>query len=199
MTLAEITKRLADAGIEDAGWEAALLVSHFTGVSRASMLANPGTDYDSDALADAAERRAGRYPLQYILGSWEFMGLNFTVNENCLIPRPDTECVTEAAIAHCPDGGRILDLCTGSGCIAAALLHYTKNTAFTRRWRHEKCGSASERCCQRFSYCTTVKLYNCATVVAFLYQRRIRQNALCPPRHTYWLLATLSNLFRSPA
>ena len=129
MTLARIAKILTDAGIPDAKFEAALLVSHFTGTSRAKMLAEPDEEYDSAPLRDAVKKRADRYPLQYILGEWEFMGLPFTVNENCLIPRPDTECVTEAAIRLCPTGGRVLDLCTGSGCIAASILHYTKNTS----------------------------------------------------------------------
>lgn len=129
MTLHQIAEILTDAGIEDGRFEAGLLISHFTGVSRARMLAEPMADYDAPGLADAVKKRAQRYPLQYILGKWEFMGLQFTVNENCLIPRPDTECVTEAAIARCPKGGRVLDLCTGSGCIIASLLRYTENTA----------------------------------------------------------------------
>lgn len=129
MTLPEIAKILTGAGIEDGKFEAGLLISHFTGVSRAAMLADPNREYDAPGLAEAVEKRARRYPLQYILGTWEFMGLPFTVNENCLIPRPDTECVTEAAISALPDGGRVLDLCTGSGCIIASVLHYTKNTA----------------------------------------------------------------------
>lgn len=127
MTLPQIAEILTRAGIPDGRFEAGLLISHFTGVSRASMLADPGREYDDEKLASAVEKRAQRYPLQYILGTWEFMGLPFTVNENCLIPRPDTECVTEAAIAALPDGGRVLDLCTGSGCIIASVLHYTKN------------------------------------------------------------------------
>ena len=109
MTLPEIAKILTDAGIGDGRFEAGLLISHFTGVSRASMLADPMRDYDAPGLADAVKKRARRYPLQYILGTWDFMGLTFTVNENCLIPRPDTECVTEAAISALSDGGRVLD------------------------------------------------------------------------------------------
>jgi len=128
MTLPEIAKILTDAGIEDGKFEAGLLISHFTGVSRAAMLADPKRDYNDENLVRAVEKRAQRYPLQYILGTWDFMGLTITVNENCLIPRPDTECVTEAAISALPDGGRVLDLCTGSGCIIASVLHYTKNT-----------------------------------------------------------------------
>lgn len=129
MTLAEIRKKLADAGIENASFEAELLVCSILRISSAKLLADPrGTDYSHPDLDAAVEKRAGRYPLQYILGSWEFCGLEFKVNENCLIPRPDTEVIVEEAVKCLKPGGRLLDLCTGSGCIAASVLHYTKNT-----------------------------------------------------------------------
>ena len=124
MTVRDIARLLTDAGIDpaDARLEARLLVSHFTGKSASYLLANPMEDFADPALAEAAEKRCRRYPLQYILGTWEFYGLPFAVSEHTLIPRPDTELIAEAAIRACPEHGRILDLCTGSGCIAAALL-----------------------------------------------------------------------------
>ncbi len=124
MTVLDITRLLTGAGIDpaDARSEARLLVSHFTGKPASYLLANPTEDFDSPALAEAVEKRSKRYPLQYIIGKWEFYGLPFAVNEHTLIPRPDTELIAEAAIRHTPENGRILDLCTGSGCIAAAIL-----------------------------------------------------------------------------
>jgi len=124
MTVRDITKLLTDAGIDpaDARSEARLLVSHFTGKTVTYLLANPMEDCDFPDLAEAVKKRANRYPLQYIIGKWEFCGLPFAVNEHTLIPRPDTEVIAEAAIRHTPERGRILDLCTGSGCIAAAIL-----------------------------------------------------------------------------
>lgn len=124
MTVLDITRRLTDAGIDpaDARSEARLLVSYVTGKPASYLLANPMEDFDSPALAEAVGKRAERYPLQYIIGKWEFYGLPFAVNEHTLIPRPDTELIAEAAIRHSPANGRILDLCTGSGCIAAAIL-----------------------------------------------------------------------------
>ena len=123
MTFSELSSRLICAGIapDDARHEALLLAERFAGVSPAMLLADRERELDSPALAHAVERRCAREPLQYILGEWEFCGLCIKVDGRCLIPRPDTEIVAERAAALLPDNGRFLDLCTGSGCIAAAV------------------------------------------------------------------------------
>lgn len=129
MTLAEIRRKLTDAGIENAFLEAELLVCTIFHLSRAGLYAAPReTDYTHPDLEAAVKKRVERYPLQYILGTWEFCGLEFKVNENCLIPRSDTEVIVEEAVKHLSTGSCLLDLCTGSGCIAAAALHYTRDT-----------------------------------------------------------------------
>lgn len=69
------------------------------------------------------DRRAAREPLQYILGTQMFMGLEIKTDCRALIPRFDTECVCEAAIARVRDGMEVLDLCTGTGAIALAIKH----------------------------------------------------------------------------
>ena len=125
MNLGEITRRLTAAGIGDARHEAMLLIERFESVSFARILADRERDWPSPELADAVKKREERIPLQYILGRWEFCGLPFRVTEDCLIPRPDTEILAERAAALLPPGGRFLDLCTGSGCIAGAVLHLT--------------------------------------------------------------------------
>lgn len=66
------------------------------------------------------ERRKGREPLEYITGYTEFMGLSFFVNENVLIPRQDTETLVEEIYPLCA-GKRVLDMCTGSGCIGLSI------------------------------------------------------------------------------
>lgn len=116
--------RLMGAGIDSAsaGDEAALLLQCFCGVSRAGCLCDRDRLYDSPALDAAVEQRLRRYPLQYILGKWDFYGISFAVNEHCLIPRPDTELLVEEAIRTLPQGAFFADLCTGSGCIAIAIL-----------------------------------------------------------------------------
>lgn len=123
MTFSAIVSRLRAAGIspDDARHEALLLAEHFTGIRPARLLADRDTELDSPALAKAVERRISREPLQYILGTWEFCGLTLRVDRRCLIPRPDTEVVAERAAELLGMNGRFLDLCTGSGCIAAAV------------------------------------------------------------------------------
>lgn len=70
----------------------------------------------------ALQKRTLGYPLQYIIGEWDFFGLSFEVGEGVLIPRADTEVLVEATLKACTNGHvKILDLCSGSGCIAISL------------------------------------------------------------------------------
>ncbi len=129
MTLSEITKILALAGIESARAEALMLVEAFEKIPRSRAIAEPAADYTSPALVEAVERRASRYPLQYIIGEWDFCGLTLEVGECALIPRSDTELLATEAARAMHRGGRLLDLCTGSGCVAAAVLSMTDCSA----------------------------------------------------------------------
>lgn len=74
----------------------------------------------------AIKKRAEHIPLQYITGEQEFMGLKFQVNSSVLIPRQDTETLVEEALKQIRPGMRVLDMCTGSGCIAISI---AKNVA----------------------------------------------------------------------
>ncbi len=85
--------------------------------------------FDGDELKAAIERFESGEPLAYVIGEWYFYGLTFKVDENCLIPRADTEHVVEKAIELLPKSGRFADLCTGSGCIAISVV---KNRADTQ-------------------------------------------------------------------
>lgn len=80
------------------------------------------SETDAKALQPLIERRLSGEPLQYVLGEWEFYGLPFYVDRTVLIPRPDTECLVEAALPLLSEDRRdVLDLCCGSGCIGIAL------------------------------------------------------------------------------
>ncbi len=115
LTFFEICERLKAAGIENARGEAELLISELVG--RFSLT----EDYTEQRLFAAVEKRCERYPLQYILGKWWFCRCELEVDEDCLVPRSDTEVLVEEAIKLLPNGGSFADLCTGSGCIAIAI------------------------------------------------------------------------------
>ncbi len=118
---------LADSGIENAGFEARQILE-FAGLDKMRMLTEPAGTI-SDELGEQVGRLVGRrvsgYPLQYLLGEWEFYGLPFKVGEGVLIPRQDTETLVEVALdllKTIPENERtVLDLCAGSGCIGITL------------------------------------------------------------------------------
>ena len=124
----EGTVLLEKAGIEGAGQESAALLFHCCGMNRTSYLMNASAPIPQDRYAqfrEALTRRAQHVPLQHITGEAYFMGYAFLVNSHVLVPRPDTEVlVMETAAAIQKRAGeqlRVLDLCTGSGCIAISL------------------------------------------------------------------------------
>lgn len=123
MTYSEIKQKLENAGIDCAADDTELLLQHFCKIPRHELLWRRNEDLDAPGLAEAVSRRAGREPLQYILGKWSFFGLEFNLNPDCLIPRPDTELTVELAIGNLPSGGCFLDIGTGSGAISVAVLH----------------------------------------------------------------------------
>ncbi|MCL2499375.1 MAG: peptide chain release factor N(5)-glutamine methyltransferase [Defluviitaleaceae bacterium] len=106
--------------------EVLLLLTHITGKTRAEILTNANPSMPDDqyrAFLNALERRRNGEPLQYIIGEWDFYGLAFKTDKRALIPRPETECLTEAVIKETVNKpfSRILDVCTGGGCIAVTL------------------------------------------------------------------------------
>ena len=101
--------------------EARLLTSFVTGKSMAEIIAKDDTvltKKQEESLENAVLRRSAGEPFAYITGFKEFMGYNFKVDRNVLIPRPDTECLVNVALGN---EKRVLDLCTGSGCVAVSL------------------------------------------------------------------------------
>lgn len=119
---------LSEAGLEEAAWDARLLLEYVCGTTRNDLLVHGDREVTIDLQEqyfDYIHRRQARIPLQHITGVQEFMGLEFAVNEHVLIPRQDTEILVEEVMKDEHDGCRILDMCTGSGCILISLLHYS--------------------------------------------------------------------------
>lgn len=122
MTLREATELLRLSGVENPRGDAGTLLSCICGVDRAKLPFLADAEYSDPKFEEAVRRRARREPLQYILGSWWFRDSEFLVSPDCLIPRPETEMLVELAAERLPQGGRVLDLCTGSGCVGLSVL-----------------------------------------------------------------------------
>jgi len=115
---------LAARGVENARLEAEWLLCAVTGLDRVGLYLNFEKPLDVEELAAyraMVARRGRREPLQHILGTQEFCGLEFEVTPAVLIPRHDTETLVNEALARMPGAQSILDIGTGSGCIAVAL------------------------------------------------------------------------------
>lgn len=122
MTLNSIIKRLQNAGIESADFDAFALAWEFCHKPKEWLIINRDTELASSELEAAVLRREMREPLQYIIGKWQFRNETYKVSADCLIPRADSETLVETAIQKAPSGAKILDLCTGSGCLAISTL-----------------------------------------------------------------------------
>src|SRR3954462_8053061 len=127
--LADARERFVRAGIprDDAALDAEVLARHVLACDRATLLIRARDPLPSafDRLFEAlVERRVAREPVAYIIGQREFWGLDFEVTPAVLIPRPETELIVEEALAALPARdavGRIVDVGTGSGCLAIVL------------------------------------------------------------------------------
>lgn len=132
MTYGEVYRggreELEKAGVPEAALDARLLLEHVCGTSRNDLLAHgdaPVTEENCLAYEQLIHQRSQRIPLQHLTGVQYFMGLEFQVDEHVLIPRQDTEILVEEALKNLHDGMRVLDICTGSGCILISLLRYS--------------------------------------------------------------------------
>jgi len=122
---------LGEAGIEDAGSDTGIILREFANVTLSDLFSDPDRELDASVDTDRIEEvislRVKRIPLQHIVGKTCFMGFDFEVSPDALIPRPDTEILTEEALRDYHDGSRFLDLCTGTGCIITSLIALTND------------------------------------------------------------------------
>ena len=123
-------RTLQAAGIEEAALDARLLLEAVCGTDRNDLLVHgeqPVAPEAEEKYLNWIRQRAEHIPLQQLTGEQGFMGLTFSVNEHVLIPRQDTEILVEEVLKELHDRMRILDMCTGSGCILLSLLHYSND------------------------------------------------------------------------
>lgn len=123
-------KLLQEAGIVDARNDAWLLLAMVCKVDHTYYYMHMEEELlqeQQDEYRVVIKKRAEHVPLQYITGEQEFMGLSFKVNSNVLIPRQDTETLVEEALKVIRPGMKVLDMCTGSGCILISILKNVLN------------------------------------------------------------------------
>ena len=143
--LSVITAQLKESNIDTPAQEAGVLLCHALKCDRTYMYAHPEEELDEhvvEQLFDNVLKRINKIPLQYIVGNTEFMSLTFSVTPSVLIPRQDTELLVETCINLANKGVAgagprrprqisILDMCTGSGCIAVSLAWYLGQARLT--------------------------------------------------------------------
>ena len=134
MNIQELRKRgkdkLINANVYEANIKADILLQYVLGMTKTELISNSlkeVTDSQEKGYIEYLEQVVKGKPIQYITNIQEFMKLNFYVDENVLIPQPDTEILVEETLKKIKEESKILDLCTGSGAIAISIEHYTKS------------------------------------------------------------------------
>lgn len=117
---------LQKSGIEDFAYDARLILENILSIGHNEWLISLNKTIPSEKLAlldEKLEKRQNRYPLQYILGEWNFYKYSFKVGEGVLIPRSDTEILVEKCCEYLKTvkQPKVLDLCAGSGCIGISI------------------------------------------------------------------------------
>lgn len=117
---------LTQNGIDSADFDTLCIFQDVFGEQNPLFSPMESVPFDTEKkVTQFTEKRSQGYPLQYLLGEWEFYGYTFKVNENVLIPRPDTETLVEQVISICREYGitspKIADLCSGTGCVGITL------------------------------------------------------------------------------
>lgn len=126
--LSKVTKSLKEGGIENSRFEAGYLIGYVLNMPQAELVLNADISVsadDEEKISALVKRRISGEPFQYILGTQEFMGLEFAVTGDVLIPRQDTETLVEFILENTDDRPlSVLDIGTGTGCIPISLAHF---------------------------------------------------------------------------
>ncbi len=137
MVIAELLATAADTlkDVDNGAFEAREITASILGLSNAELIIHRADEVTAENIAQvtaALKRRVNGEPMQYILMSAEFMSLPFRLNRDTLIPRADTETLVETVIDRLPEGEvELLDLCTGSGCVAVSIAYYNRKVHAT--------------------------------------------------------------------
>ncbi|MBK5897832.1 peptide chain release factor N(5)-glutamine methyltransferase [Catonella massiliensis] len=126
--LADGSKMLTQAGIDEAELDARYILEYITGLNSAQYFIHSEDIIEKNKAEEffrLIERRSKRIPLSYVIGTRDFFGLTFKVDENVLIPEQETELLVEEVIKY-SEGKSVLDMCTGSGCIAISIALFGK-------------------------------------------------------------------------
>lgn len=126
--LADGAKMLTQAGIDEAELDTGYILEYITGLNSAQYFIHSEDIIEKNKAEEffrLIERRSKRIPLSYVIGTRDFFGLTFKVDENVLIPEQETELLVEEVIKH-SEGKSVLDMCTGSGCIAISIALFGK-------------------------------------------------------------------------
>lgn len=133
--VAKAIEKLDAAGIAESRIDSWLLAESVLSVSRQDLFLEPEksvSEEQAQKYLDAVSVRAKHIPLQHITGCQQFLDLEFVVNEDVLIPRPETELLVEQVVSYIKDNNvKVLDMCTGSGCIAVSVDRMCANADVT--------------------------------------------------------------------
>src|SRR3954471_5695388 len=168
--LADARERFVRAGIprDDAALDAEVLARHVLACDRATLLIRARDPLPSafDRLFEAlVERRVAREPVAYLIGQREFWGLEFEVTPAVLIPRPETELIVEEALAALPARdavARIVDVGTGSGCLAVALAIEFSSAIVIATDSSSAALEVAQRNCSRHNFTHRISLVHAA-------------------------------------
>ncbi|MBI5464494.1 MAG: peptide chain release factor N(5)-glutamine methyltransferase [Ignavibacteriales bacterium] len=172
-TIRELMKlaisHLQTKGIDEARLNVELLLAHTLNIARINLYTQFErilTDDEVKAFRSVVERRLKREPVQYIIGSANFMGIPLFVNQHVLIPRPETETLVEQVMLICRDLQsnkeiRLLDIGTGSGNIPVAVAKFVKNASCVSVESDRRCIELAEENVRRYGLGDQIRLLQC--------------------------------------